>query len=120
MREALDAYLEHLRRERQVSPHTLAAYQRDLLKLLPLAEQDGLQTWNELELERERWNNTALAGMRFVAPPEGTEVRERKPGLAMGIALGGVLGGMLGVMIALVRAWWRGSREGEAGISTKV
>jgi len=58
--------------------------------------------------------------MRFVAPPEGTEVRERKPGLAMGIALGGVLGGMLGVMIALVRAWWRGSREGEAGISTKV
>lgn len=78
------------------------------------------QTWNELELERERWNNTYLAGMRFVAPPEGTEVRERKPGLAMGIALGGVLGGMLGVMIALVRAWWRGSREGEAGISTKV
>ena len=78
------------------------------------------QTWNELELERERWNNTYLAGMRFVAPPEGTEVRERKPGLAMGIALGGVLGGMLGVMIALVRAWWRGSREGEAGSSPRV
>lgn len=78
------------------------------------------QTWNELELERERWNNTYLAGMRFVAPPEGTEVRERKPGLAMGIALGGVLGGMLGVMTALVRAWWRGSHEGEAGISTRV
>ena len=54
MREALDAYLEHLRRERQVSPHTLAAYQRDLLKLLPLAEQDGLQTWNELDSARLR------------------------------------------------------------------
>ncbi len=54
MREALDAYLEHLRRERQVSPHTLAAYQRDLLKLLPLAEQDGLRHWNELDSARLR------------------------------------------------------------------
>lgn len=69
------------------------------------------QTWNELELERERWNNTYLAGMRFVAPPEGTEVRERKPGLALGVILGGLLGGMLGVMLALVRGWWRGGSE---------
>lgn len=66
------------------------------------------QTWNELELERERWNNIYLSGMRFVAPPEGTEVRERKPSLALGLVLGGVLGGMLGVMLALVRGWWRG------------
>lgn len=78
------------------------------------------QTWNELELERGRWNNTYLSAMRFVAPPEGTEVRERKPGLALGVALGGILGGMLGVMGALVRAWWRGSRENEAGTISKA
>lgn len=64
------------------------------------------QTWNELELERERWHNTYLTGMRFVAPPEGTEVRERKPGRALGIALGGLLGATLAVFGVLVRAWW--------------
>lgn len=69
------------------------------------------QTWNELDVERTNWLNTYLERMRFVAPPEGTEIRERKPGLALGLVLGGMLGGMLGVFTALVRSWWRGSRD---------
>lgn len=69
------------------------------------------QTWNELDVERESWTNTYLQGMRFVASPEGTEVKERKPGLALGVVLGGMLGGMLGVMLAFIRAWWRSNRD---------
>lgn len=69
------------------------------------------QTWNELDVERTNWLNTYLERIRFVAPPEGTEIRERKPGLALGLVLGGMLGGMLGVFTALIRSWWRGSRD---------
>lgn len=69
------------------------------------------QTWNELDVQRANWVGTYLSSMRFVASPEGTEVKERKPGTALGIVLGGMLGGMLGVMIAFVRAWWRGNRD---------
>lgn len=65
------------------------------------------QTWNELDVERARWTNTYLSGMRFVASPKGTEFRQRRPGLV----LGGILGGMAGFMVALVRAWWRSSRD---------
>lgn len=70
------------------------------------------QTWNELDVERTNWINTYLQAMRFVASPEGTEVKERKPGLALGLVLGGLLGGMLGIFSALVRAWWRGDSDG--------
>ena len=63
-------------------------------------------TWNELDVQRENWGSTYLSSMRFVASPEGTEVKVRKPGLALGLVLGGMLGGMLGLLIALVRAWW--------------
>ena len=45
----LDAYLEHLRRERQVSPHTLDGYRRDLAKLAALCEAQGLNDWAELD-----------------------------------------------------------------------
>ncbi|CAI06948.1 hypothetical protein ebA1500 [Aromatoleum aromaticum EbN1] len=75
------------------------------------------QTWNELDVERATWTNTYLQSMRFVASPEGTEVKERKPGLALGLVLGGLLGGMLGVFGALARAWWRGD-GGEKGEKT--
>lgn len=51
------------------------------------------QTWNELDLERTQWRNVFLSSVRFVAPPEGTEVKQRKPGMAFGAVLGGVLGG---------------------------
>ena len=72
------------------------------------------QTRNELDVERATWTNTYLQSMRFVAPPEGSEIKERKPGLALGLVLGGLLGGMLGVFGALVRAWWRG--DGKTGV----
>lgn len=72
------------------------------------------QTWNELDVERENWSNTYLQSMRFVAPPEGSEVRERKPRLALGVVLGGLLGGMLGMFGALLRAWWRGDEDEKA------
>lgn len=65
------------------------------------------QTWNELDLERETWTATYLQGMRFAAPPEGTETKVSKPRKAIGLALGGILGGMLGVFVALIRAWWK-------------
>ena len=69
------------------------------------------QTWNELDVERESWASTYLSRMRFVASPESTEIKERKPGLALGIALGSALGGMLGMLVALCRAWWRSGRD---------
>lgn len=75
------------------------------------------QTWNELDVERANWTNTYLRAMRFVASPDGTEIKERKPGMALGLVLGGLLGGMLGIFGALVRAWWKrddaGSNESD-------
>ena len=49
MHDQLDAYLEHLRRERQVSPHTLDGYRRDLLKVLALCEKHTLAHWTDLD-----------------------------------------------------------------------
>ncbi|MDG9927944.1 MULTISPECIES: tyrosine recombinase XerC [unclassified Pseudomonas] len=45
----LDAFLEHLRSERQVSPHTLDGYRRDLLKVLALCEKNGIASWADLD-----------------------------------------------------------------------
>jgi len=50
----LDAYLEHLRSERQVSAHTLDGYRRDLAKLLAYCEQEGLADWAQLDITRLR------------------------------------------------------------------
>lgn len=49
MQSELDAYLEHLRRERQLSAHTLEGYRRDLGKLLVLAGEAGLERWEQLD-----------------------------------------------------------------------
>ncbi|GLK87552.1 tyrosine recombinase XerC [Pseudomonas turukhanskensis] len=54
MQAALDAYLQHLRSERQMSPHTLDAYQRDLLKLLQLCEKQGVASWAKLDVRHLR------------------------------------------------------------------
>lgn len=69
------------------------------------------KTWNELELQRREWTGTYLDFMRFVVPPDGGEVRERKPGIALGMVLGGVLGGVLGSFWVLMRRWWRGDNR---------
>ncbi|WP_455232681.1 tyrosine recombinase XerC [Geopseudomonas aromaticivorans] len=49
MQSELDAYLEHLRSERQLSAHSLAGYRRDLDKLLALLREAGLQRWEQLD-----------------------------------------------------------------------
>ena len=49
MHAELDAYLDYLRRERQLSPHSLAGYRRDLDKLLALAAESGLERWEQLD-----------------------------------------------------------------------
>jgi integrase/recombinase XerD len=46
----VDIYLTHLRVERALSPHTLAAYGRDLSKFLAFAEKRGVAEPNELDL----------------------------------------------------------------------
>lgn len=69
------------------------------------------QTWNEIDIQRQNWNTNYLSNMRFVAPPQGSETKQRKTGLALGAILGGVLGGMLGLMLALILGWWRGEHN---------
>ncbi|MEK1939170.1 MAG: tyrosine recombinase XerC [Pseudomonas sp.] len=54
MQGALDAYLQHLRSERQMSPHTLDAYRRDLLKLVELCEKQGIASWAKLDVRNMR------------------------------------------------------------------
>ena len=44
----LDAYCAHLRNERQVSPHTLEAYRRDLNKVLAFCEKQHVSSWQAL------------------------------------------------------------------------
>lgn len=46
----LEAYLEHLRSERQVSVHTLDGYRRDLLRLAALCEKSSLNEWPALQV----------------------------------------------------------------------
>ncbi len=54
MQDLLDAYLEHLRSERQVSSHTLSGYGQDLAKLHTFCTEEGLANWAELETPRLR------------------------------------------------------------------
>ncbi len=49
MQTDLDAYFEHLRTERQVSPHTLDGYRRDLVKVLSFCEKQRLPEWGQLK-----------------------------------------------------------------------
>ena len=51
---ALDAYLDHLRTERQVSPHTLAAYRQDLHKILALCDKHAIADWATLDVRSLR------------------------------------------------------------------
>lgn len=54
MQNALTSYLKHLQTERQVSPNTLASYQRDLQKIINLCEQDNLNDWSQLTTHQLR------------------------------------------------------------------
>lgn len=70
------------------------------------------QTWNELDVERERWLANYLSRMRFVASPEGAETIHRKFGYLLGGILGGLLGVVSGLLLALVLVWWQGFASG--------
>ncbi|MGN2432615.1 tyrosine recombinase XerC [Pseudomonas syringae] len=54
MEQHLDAYCMHLRSERQVSPHTLEAYRRDLGKVLAFCQKTGLPHWTALDIQHLR------------------------------------------------------------------
>ena len=54
MQGQLDAYCTHLRSERQVSPHTLEAYRRDLNKVLAFCAQASIASWAALDIPRLR------------------------------------------------------------------
>jgi len=54
MQTHLEAYCTHLRSERQVSPHTLDAYRRDLNKVLAYCEKQQLSTWTALDVQSLR------------------------------------------------------------------
>lgn len=69
------------------------------------------KTWNELEVERTNWSSKYLSSMRFIASPDGSEIRQRKPGMATAALLGLILGGMGGILAALIAGWWHGSRR---------
>ncbi|WP_459705713.1 tyrosine recombinase XerC [Stutzerimonas marianensis] len=49
MHTDLDVYLQHLRSERQVSPHTLDGYHRDLLKVIAFGEKHQLRDWGDIK-----------------------------------------------------------------------
>ncbi|WP_407294662.1 tyrosine recombinase XerC [Stutzerimonas zhaodongensis] len=49
MQTDLDLYFEHLRSERQVSPHTLDGYRRDLAKVVSFCNKQQLTDWRQLK-----------------------------------------------------------------------
>ncbi len=51
--EALTAYLAHLR-EKNLSPHTLSNYQRDLLELAAFLQQQSLTDWHQVDSQHLR------------------------------------------------------------------
>ncbi|QWT19562.1 tyrosine recombinase XerC [Bacillus sp. NP157] len=53
-REAVEAFLRHFAAERAPSVHTLAAYRRDLEKLLRFMEHEGIGSFDALSPERLR------------------------------------------------------------------
>ncbi len=54
MQNALDAYFQHLRSERQVSPHTLDGYRRDLVKVTDYCDRQQVRQWSELKAHHVR------------------------------------------------------------------
>lgn len=48
LRAGIDDYLQHLASERRCSPHTVAGYQRDLLRVAAWADAQRLADWQQL------------------------------------------------------------------------
>lgn len=66
---------------------------------------------NDLDLQRLGWENKYLSQMRFIAAPEGSQVRVRDISLALGLMFGLTLGALLGILLAILLAWWRENRS---------
>ncbi|UVO18507.1 tyrosine recombinase XerC [Stutzerimonas stutzeri] len=54
MQTDLDRYLQHLHSERQMSPHTLDGYRRDLARVLAFCERQSVQQWAALRTQQVR------------------------------------------------------------------
>ena len=48
MQNELQKYLTYLRIERQVSPHTLTNYQRQLVRIIAILQEAGIQQWQQV------------------------------------------------------------------------
>lgn len=54
MQETVTNFIKYLYTERQVSPNTLDAYQRDLQKIITLADKIGVRKWSNLTSQQLR------------------------------------------------------------------
>ena len=54
MQTAVKAYLDYLKIERQVSPHTLAGYQRDLDRLVAFCKEQNISNWQVVDVATAR------------------------------------------------------------------
>ena len=54
MQTDLDRYFQHLHSERQMSPHTLDGYRRDLARVLAFCERQSVQQWAALRGQQVR------------------------------------------------------------------
>ena len=48
MQNALQRYWTYLKIERQVSPHTLSNYQRQLVRVVEILQHAGIQQWQQV------------------------------------------------------------------------
>ncbi|KFN49829.1 tyrosine recombinase XerC [Arenimonas composti] len=96
LREPLEAFLAHLRVERRLSPHTLAAYGRDLGELAAWLQAEGIADWRRLDQERLR---THVAGLHRGDPRGGRA---------------GLSGKSLQRRLSAVRSFYRWCERGEA------
>lgn len=61
--QRVEDFLQHLRLERRLSPHTVAAYRRDLVCLGEFCDQQGIAAWTELRVHNmRRYAANAFAG----------------------------------------------------------
>ena len=89
MQSSLDAFLEHLRSERQVSSHTLDGYRRDLHKILALCEKQAVASWDALDTRTLRAMVARLQAdiddSQLKAPRAGrVQYRVTQPGEVLG------------------------------------
>lgn len=89
----------------------LQSIQNQLFETVDMTAEINEQVSNSLTLFREQLDATYISQMRFVASPEGSIVRERKPGRLLGLIGGAMLGLLFGVVVSLWLTWWRHNRE---------